>query len=826
MLTDHKSLTYFQTQPMLSGRQTRWLEALSKFDFAIEYVKGDTNIVADALSRRADLHDSATPLDRPLRYIDPQPTVAARSTLAQLRTSKIFTTTSDSITAELNRVSTAQEQRLAELRRQQERQRAVEAATLIRPPDPDRPRPNTKGAIVMPSQRCTANNKRLLQCGSRTTKGQYCWTHLRSLCNLRIKASSIPLAGMGLFAERDFAAGEHLADYTGDLIVLRRDGDGGPYCLQLNSRQSIDAARTNSAPGRTANDPRGSGRDPNASFVLNTRNRTGRLQASKQIKKGEEIFVSYGQGYWAAHGPKRKSRRGQGGGNADANLNEVITTFSSSIADDLRRAGAADAGYTAALTAPRTDLDPNRVSDGFLYYDDRLCIPSDPSLRTRLMQECHDSDTGGHLGKDKTTEQLKRRFYWSGMDSDIQQYVTTCDACQRNKPSQQATMGALRSLPIPPSAWHTVSMDLITALPQSASGHDAIVVFVCKLTKMVHYAACSTTVTAPELAEIFLRTVIRQHGLPVNIISDRDPRFTAGFWRALWAKLGTTLTMSTAYHPQTDGQTENSNKTLETMLRSVVNFEQTDWDSHLHLAEFAVNNSKNATTGYTPFFLNHGHELRSPIDAAIDSLTPPPTNEAADSLSARLLDALTRAQANIKTAQERQAHYADQHRRDVTFKVGDRVLLSSKNLQLLGDAKRTRKFTSRFIGPYSITRVINDNAYELQLPPNLRIHNVINISQLKQYHDGAASFPHRAPTAPRPEPESYDAQGVPIHVVHRILDKRGQGRRMQYLVLWTGYPPEEATWEPAVHLAGSPAAIADYENAVRDRPRPRRQRRR
>jgi len=173
-----------------------------------------------------------------------------------------------------------------------------------------------------------------------------------------------------------------------------------------------------------------------------------------------------------------------------------------------------------------------------------------------------------------------------------------------------------------------VSLDLIINLPRSRWGNDAIVVFVCRLTKMVHYVATTSNVTAPQLATIFMREVVRLHGVPEAILSDRDPRFTAHFWRAFWEQLGTTLTMSTAYHPQTDGQTERSNRTLEEMLRSRVNFAQNDWDQHLAAAELAVNNAQQASSGFSPFYLNTGREVKLPLDQAIAGLRPSNNPEA------------------------------------------------------------------------------------------------------------------------------------------------------------------------------------------------------
>jgi hypothetical protein len=485
-----------------------------------------------------------------------------------------------------------------------------------------------------------------------------------------------------------------------------------------------------------------------------------------------------------------------------------------SLLADIFEASQQDPEYRLALKKRQTGSSTFTVQGGLLYHiGDRLVIPNSQSLRVRLMHECHDTPLGGHLGKDKTIEQVKRRFYWLGMDADITSYVTSCDACQRNKPSQQAKMGPLMPLPIPVRPWQVVSLDLIVHLPRSRNGYDAIVVFVCKLTKMVHFVATTTNVTAPQLAQLFLREVVRLHGVPESILSDRDPRFTAHFWRAFWSQLGTTLTMSTAYHPQTDGQTERANRTLEEMLRSRVNFQQTDWDEHLSAAELATNNAIHASTGFTPFYLNYGQEVQLPLDQAIAAHRPSNNPEASARIR-RLHADLTRARTHIERAQQRQARYSDQNRRSVTFAVGDSVLLSTEHLRLVGSDTRTPKFTYRYIGPFKIKRVINDNAYELDLPSQLQIHPVLNISRLKAYRDGHQQFPSRAQPDHRPPPEVILEDGAALYEVESIMAKRGRGRLVEYLVKWRGYPHWEATWEKPSGLTGARDAIRDYERLV------------
>ena len=844
--TDHKSLTHFQTQPMLSGRQRRWLETLSQFDYKVEYVKGQENLAADALSRRGDHLEKGAPEERPLEFVDPVRRVAEQQK-KEFELNHIMVQEDRSRLAEFNAMDASVRQRGAgrqtELQRVAQRAAANESATKLIPLEgvsPDRPAPNAHGTRVMPTQRCAAENKTGGQCGSRTAKGRYCHVHMRTLEGVRVTQS--PIAGMGLFATRDFKSGEHISDYTGDELLLTSDRVGGTYALALTQRRAVDAARTNTGYGRYANDPRGSDMSANAELVINRAKGTGRLRATRAISKGSEILCRYGPAYWRAFGRDAKvlarpaaAPRKQP---AAAPEREVIdltmvsaSTFSSELADAFEKACVSDAAYAKDVT-DRDDATPMEnpnwkpVADEFIVRDGRLfhrhtgclLVPNNKALRETLIRECHDAATSGHLGRDKTVEQMQRRFTWSKMEQDIELYVKTCEHCQRNKPSQQRTAGML--MPIAPPAYqgHTWTMDYITALPPCArTGNDAIVVFVCKLTKLKHFVACKTDIDAPSTARLFLNSVVRLHGMPERIISDRDPRFTAHFWKAFWEGLGTTLSMSTAYHPQTDGQTENANRTLEIMLRSVVNFEQNDWEDHLAAAELAVNNARNATTGLSPFYMFYGREARLPLDLALTPLTKARASPSAADALARWRAALVRAQETTKTAQLRQKKYADAQRREQLFAVGERVLLATANLKLAGESKRARKFTERYIGPFRVQAVVNSNAYKLELPPTMKIHSTINVSQLKPYHDGSAAFPTRPAPLTRPEPVAQPNDGAPEWEVERILDHRRHGRSkvLQYLILWKGYPVHEATWEPVEQLDGALDLVIAYNTRKR-----------
>jgi len=282
--------------------------------------------------------------------------------------------------------------------------------------------------------------------------------------------------------------------------------------------------------------------------------------------------------------------------------------------------------------------------------------------------------------------------------------------------------------------------------------------------------------------------------------------------RGWWKCMGTQLTMSTAFHPQTDGQTERANRTLEEMLRAYVNLRQSDWDEHLVAAEFALNSAKQASTGFSPFYLNCGREVSVPLDLAIEEARLSKTPEAAETIRT-LHQALEQARSNLVKAQQRQTKNVDPHRREVDFKVGDQVLLSTANLKLIGGSDRTTKFAYKYIGPFKIKRVVQKNAYELELPPQMHIHPVLNVSRLKAYHDGRKEFPLRKNHEDRPAPQ-IGADNEELYEVESIIAKRGKGARIEYLVKWRGWPLWDSTWQRKADLQGAAQALQAFESSL------------
>ena len=453
-----------------------------------------------------------------------------------------------------------------------------------------------------------------------------------------------------------------------------------------------------------------------------------------------------------------------------------------------------------------------QVLDGLIYHEDKLYVPASSQIKTKLLFEAHDANISGHGGTAKTLELLSRNYHWPNMAEDVKSYIKSCYKCQSNKPSNQLPIGLLQSLPIPDRPWEQVTMDLITQLPKSKNGHDAIVVFVDKLTKMVHLAPTNTTVSAPQLAKMFFREVVRLHGVPKSIVSDRDPRFTSHFWKSLWSQLGTRLAMSTAYHPQTDGQTERTNRTLEDMLRSYVNFEQNDWDQFLVAAEISINNSQQASSRFSPYYLNYHQHPEFPLSksARPNIMSSQSKSPAAGQAYESFIKHLDQAKANLKLAQEKQAKYANQHRREYEFCVGDQVMVSTKHINMDG---RAPKLCPKYYGPFEVVKLIGKSACELNIPEQWSIHPVINVSCLKPFYVNETSFPNRTTEIHYPPPEVRHGQDE--YEVDRIVDTRvvGKKKRREYLVLWKGYPEWDRTWEPEENLANSQEAIQDFVNS-------------
>ncbi|CAL2271229.1 unnamed protein product [Prunus armeniaca] len=252
--------------------------------------------------------------------------------------------------------------------------------------------------------------------------------------------------------------------------------------------------------------------------------------------------------------------------------------------------------------------------DGALVTGARLCVPSkNDELKREIMEEAHCSAYTMHPGSTKMYWTLWAYYSWPHMKGDIAKYVSRCLICQQVKAERQKPSGLMQPLPIPEWKWERIAMDFVFKLPRTSKGHDGIRVIVDRLTKSAHFLPIKETYPLTKLAKLFVDEIVRLHGEPVSIVSDRDARFTSRFWRCLQEAMGTKLQFSTAFHPQTDGQSERTIQTLEDMLRSCVLQFKDAWDAHLALVKFAYNNSCHSSIEMAPYEAFYGRQCRTPI---------------------------------------------------------------------------------------------------------------------------------------------------------------------------------------------------------------------
>uniref|UniRef100_A0AAV1US51 Integrase catalytic domain-containing protein n=1 Tax=Peronospora matthiolae TaxID=2874970 RepID=A0AAV1US51_9STRA len=447
----------------------------------------------------------------------------------------------------------------------------------------------------------------------------------------------------------------------------------------------------------------------------------------------------------------------------------------------------------------------------------RVVIPDDTDLRLRIMFEYHDAPTGGHHGREKTYLTVSRDCYWPRQYQFVRKCVRACEFCQRVK-SSPSLRAPLQPLPVPAECWESISMDFVFGLPKDARKNTGILVFVDRFSKMVHLVAVPETITASGCACVFIDTIFRLHGLPRELVSDRDPRFTAYFWRSVFKSLGTRLKMSTSDHPESDGQTERANRVLEEILRGYVHSFKS-WSEFLPMVEFAINNSVHASTTHTPFYVTGLRHPRVPtllecnsvlrgetrasknrfgsrssrsdeeviaFDADVDNIDieEDDASESEEALTEEKIDVAAlhsqRTEANessdefilaretvvrfvqdsVAEAVDKQKQNADKNGRanTILFNKGDLVLLSTVNLpKHVVTNLGSSKLLPKYIGPFRVLHRLG-NAYTIELPRKMRTHPTFYVGRLKPYHQYAASSDEERPCAPasRREPCAPD----------------------------------------------------------------------
>ncbi|GKC70084.1 putative reverse transcriptase domain-containing protein [Tanacetum coccineum] len=428
-------------------------------------------------------------------------------------------------------------------------------------------------------------------------------------------------------------------------------------------------------------------------------------------------------------------------------------------------------------------------SDGIRYFENRVWLPLFGRLRDLIMHESHKSKYSIHLGSDKMYQDLKKLYWWPNMKADIATYVSKCLTCAKVKVEHQRPSGLLQQPEIPEWKWERITMDFVTGLPRTSSGYDSIWVIVDRLTKSAHFLPMKKTDSMEKLTQQYLKEVVCRHGVPLSIISDRDSRFASGFWRSLQNALGTNLNMSTAYHPETDGQSERTIQTLEDMLRACVIDFGGSWDRHLPLVEFSYNNSYHASIKAAPFEALYGRKCRSPVcwsEVGDSQLTGP-------ELIRETTEKIIQIKNRLLTARSRQKSYADVRRKPMEFNVGDMVMLKVSPWKGVIRFGKRGKLSPRYVGPFKIIERIGPVAYRLELPEKLRgIHNTFHVSNLKK------CLADENLVIPLEEIQLDDKLHFieePVEIMDREVKQLKQSRIPIVKVRWNSRRGPEFTWE-------------------------------
>ncbi|KAK1606382.1 hypothetical protein QYE76_030055 [Lolium multiflorum] len=423
---------------------------------------------------------------------------------------------------------------------------------------------------------------------------------------------------------------------------------------------------------------------------------------------------------------------------------------------------------------------PWRVADGLLLHGRRVFVPDHEDLRHQVLLLAH---SAGHEGVQKTLHRLRADFYIPGDKALVQDWVRSCETCQRNKTETLRPAGVLQPLDVPSQVWADISMDFIEGLPR-VGGKSVILTVVDRFSKYAHFIALGHPYTAASVARAFFDGIVRLHGFPSSIVCDRDPVFTGHVWRDLFRMAGVQLRFSTAFHPQTDGQSEVVNKVIAMYLRCVTGDRPRAWVDWLAWAEYCYNTSYHSALRATPFEVVYGRP--PPPILPVDPATA--RTEAAGELIRARDEMLAEVRQRLVQAQQVAKHYYDGRHREVEYAVGDWVWLRllHRSHQSL-DPRAKRKLGPRYAGPFIILERIGTLAYRLQLPEGARIHDVFHVGLLKPYH----GVP---PMATPPLPPTAEGRLLPSPA--KVL--RAQLRRdvWHLLVQWEGLSEEEATWEP------------------------------
>jgi transposase InsO family protein len=423
--------------------------------------------------------------------------------------------------------------------------------------------------------------------------------------------------------------------------------------------------------------------------------------------------------------------------------------------------------------------EPWRVVDGLVLKGAQVFVHATSQMVAPVIELAH---TAGHEGIQKTLQRLRQHFHIDHDRRLVEDFVRACAVCQRNKTESLHPAGLLQPLEVPSSVWSDIAMDFVEGLPR-VHGKSVILTVVDRFSKHAHFIALSHPYTATTVAKAFFKAIVRLHGFPRSIVSDRDPVFTGHVWKDLFKRAGVQLRMSTAFHPQTDGQSEIVNKTIAMYLRCITGDRPRAWLDWLPWAEYCYNMSYHSALKTTPFQVVFGR----PPPALLPYTKGEASTDTVDTLLRDRDSFLQDVRERLLQAQAYAKRHYDGHHRALEFSVGDWVLLRllHRPAQSLVSGKRS-KLSPRFAGPYQVLERIGAVAYRLQLPDGARIHDVFHVGVLKPWRGAPpASLPALPPLR----------HGRILLTPEQAIKAQLRRGSWWILIKWTGLDATEATWE-------------------------------
>uniref|UniRef100_A0A3B1KEA5 Gypsy retrotransposon integrase-like protein 1 n=1 Tax=Astyanax mexicanus TaxID=7994 RepID=A0A3B1KEA5_ASTMX len=429
-------------------------------------------------------------------------------------------------------------------------------------------------------------------------------------------------------------------------------------------------------------------------------------------------------------------------------------------------------------------------------------------FRDQLIMWAHSALSSGHPGETRTLQLLSARYWWESMRADIHSVVSSCSVCAQCKTPKSLPAGKLMPLPVPERPWSHIAVDFVTDLPPS-DGFTTILTVVDRFSRGVKFIPLISLPTAFQTAQAIYSHIFRHYGIPEDILSDRGPQFTSRVWRAFFEHLGVNVSLTSGFHPTSNGQCERVNQELGKFLRLYCHAHPSDWSQYLIWAEIAQNSLTNTTSGLTPFQCILGFQPPLAPWTAVSTDVP-----AVDEWMTRSEQVWEETHQQVSAALNRYKEQADRRRGDTPrYQLGDRVWLSTRDFRFEGSC---RKLLPRFIGPFRVLSQVNEVTYKLELPAQYKVNNAFHVSLLKPLVPGplAEGAPADVP------PTAVEGEDSTTYAIREVLDSRRRGGVLQYLIDWEGFGPEERSWVAAKDVL-DPVLLANFHARHPGKPAPR-----